>query len=80
MGQDEALLEFITSANIACGFHAGDPATMARTVKAAVAKGVAMGAVNALTGDGLFIGQSSQFMQLLHDLASDADKAQRSGH
>jgi len=43
-------------------------------------KGVAMGAVNALTGDGLFIGQSSQFMQLLQDLASDADKAQRNGH
>src|SRR5258708_4919549 len=39
--------------------------------------GAAMGAVNALTGDGLFIGQSSQFMQLLQDLASDADKAQR---
>jgi hypothetical protein len=43
-------------------------------------KGVAMGAVNALTGDGLFIGQSSQFMQLLQDLANDADKAQRNGH
>jgi hypothetical protein len=40
-------------------------------------KGVAMGAVNALTGDGLFIGQSTQFMQLLQDLASDADKARR---
>jgi TAT (twin-arginine translocation) pathway signal sequence len=43
-------------------------------------KGVAMGAVNALTGDGLFIGQSSQFMELLQDLASDADRAQRNGH
>jgi hypothetical protein len=43
-------------------------------------KGVAMGAVKALTGDGLFIGQSSQFMELLQDLASDADKAQRNGH
>ena len=43
-------------------------------------KGAAMGAVNALTGDGLFIGQSAQFMQLLHDLASDADKAMRDGH
>jgi hypothetical protein len=42
--------------------------------------GAAMGAVNALTGDGLFIGQSNQFMQLLQDLASDADKAQRGGH
>ncbi len=42
--------------------------------------GAAMGAVNALTGDGLFIGQSSQFMQLLQDLASEADKAQRGGN
>ena len=39
--------------------------------------GAAMGAVNALTADGLFIGQSSQFMQLLQDLASDADAARR---
>jgi TAT (twin-arginine translocation) pathway-exported protein len=43
-------------------------------------RGVAMGAVTALTADGLFIGQSTQFMQLLQDLASDADKAQRGGH
>ena len=44
MGQDEALLELVTSANIACGYHAGDPATMQRTVQCAVAKGVALGA------------------------------------
>ena len=44
MGQDEALLDFVTSANIACGYHAGDPATMQRTVQCAVAKGVALGA------------------------------------
>jgi hypothetical protein len=43
-------------------------------------KGVAMGAVNALTGDGLFIGQSTQFLQLLRDLASEADNAQRGGN
>ena len=42
-------------------------------------KGAAMGAVKALTGDGLFIGQSQQFMELLHDLASDADSAMRGG-
>jgi len=42
--------------------------------------GAAMGAVNALTADGLFIGQSQQFMELLNDLASDADAAQRNGH
>jgi len=40
-------------------------------------KGAAMGAVQALTADGLFIGQSSQFFQLLRDLAEDADEARR---
>jgi UPF0271 protein len=44
MGQDEALLGLVTSANIACGFHAGDPATMLRTVRLAAARGVAVGA------------------------------------
>jgi hypothetical protein len=40
-------------------------------------EGVAMGAVKALTADGLFIGQSKQFFELLQDLASDADRARR---
>jgi 5-oxoprolinase (ATP-hydrolysing) subunit A len=44
MGNDEALLACITSANIACGFHAGDPGTMRRTVQLALARGVAVGA------------------------------------
>ena len=44
MGQDEALLGLVTSANIACGFHAGDPATMLHTVQLAATKGVAVGA------------------------------------
>ena len=44
LGQDEALLDQVSSANIACGWHAGDPATMARTVQAALARGVALGA------------------------------------
>ena len=39
--------------------------------------GIAMGAATALTNDGLFIGQSSEFFQLLKDLASDADRAKR---
>jgi hypothetical protein len=39
--------------------------------------GAAMGAVKALTDDGLFIGQSGQFFELLRDLASDADAARR---
>ena len=44
MGQDADVLEFVSSANIACGFHAGDPVTMRRTVAAAAARGVAIGA------------------------------------
>ena len=44
MGSDEELLPFVTSANIACGFHAGDPRVIDRTVALAVRTGVAVGA------------------------------------
>ena len=44
IGDDRGMLEAVTSANIACGFHGGDPAVMRRTVKAAAAKGVSVGA------------------------------------
>ncbi|CAN5217322.1 5-oxoprolinase subunit PpxA [soil metagenome] len=44
LGNDDEILEFLTSANIACGFHAGDPSVMKHTVHAAVDKGVAIGA------------------------------------
>jgi UPF0271 protein len=44
IGQDEAILDFVTSANIACGFHGGDPLVMQQTVKLALAKKVAIGA------------------------------------
>lgn len=44
MGADAAVLAHVTSANIACGFHAGDPATMRATVAACIAHGVAVGA------------------------------------
>ena len=44
MGDDAALLHHVTSANIACGFHAGDPGTIHRVVKMAIEKGVAVGA------------------------------------
>ncbi|MBN8201261.1 LamB/YcsF family protein [Bacillus sp. NTK034] len=43
MGRDEEILDYITSANIACGFHAGDPATMRKTVKMALKKNVGLG-------------------------------------
>jgi len=44
MGNDLAILDYVNSANIACGFHAGDPPTIHKTVKAALDKGVAVGA------------------------------------
>lgn len=44
LGDDAALLEVVTSANIACGFHGGDPGIMRRTCAAAVERGVAIGA------------------------------------
>ena len=40
MGDDNALLDILTSANIACGFHAGDPRIMDATVKACVQRRV----------------------------------------
>jgi UPF0271 protein len=44
MGAGEALFEYVTSANVACGFHAGDPSVIDRTVASAVRAGVAVGA------------------------------------
>ena len=44
LGDDEAMLELVTSANVACGFHAGDPSTLRRVCNAAVHNGVAIGA------------------------------------
>jgi len=44
LGVDEAILPFVTSANIACGFHAGDPAVMRKTVALALKNDVAIGA------------------------------------
>lgn len=44
MGNDAAVMPYVTSANIACGFHAGDPSTMRKTVKNALQHGVMLGA------------------------------------
>lgn len=44
MGNDEAVLGYVSSANIACGFHGGDPSTLRKTVAAAIKQGVALGA------------------------------------
>ncbi|MCE4051922.1 MULTISPECIES: 5-oxoprolinase subunit PxpA [Bacillaceae] len=44
IGMDEEILRFVTSANIACGFHAGDPSVMRNTVKLALNNNVKIGA------------------------------------
>jgi UPF0271 protein len=44
LGDDDALLEVVTSANVACGFHAGDPSLMRRVCAVAADRGVAIGA------------------------------------
>ncbi|MGY1812536.1 LamB/YcsF family protein [Blastococcus sp. SYSU D00820] len=44
LGDDEALLDIVTSANVACGFHAGDPVILRRVCEQAAARGVAIGA------------------------------------
>jgi UPF0271 protein len=44
MGEDDALLDIVTSANIACGFHAGDPVIMQRTVRLAAERAISIGA------------------------------------
>ena len=44
MGTDLQIMPLVSSANIACGFHAGDPSVMHKTLVAAVAQGVAIGA------------------------------------
>ncbi|MFF5230448.1 LamB/YcsF family protein [Dactylosporangium sp. NPDC000521] len=44
LGDDDALLDIVTSANVACGFHAGDPSTMRRVCASATSRGVRIGA------------------------------------
>ncbi len=44
MGDDAAILQLVSSANVACGFHAGSPAGILQTLRAAKAQGVTIGA------------------------------------
>lgn len=44
IGNDEEILHYVTSVNVACGFHAGDPSVMRKTVQLALEKGVKIGA------------------------------------
>jgi UPF0271 protein len=73
---DEALMDVVSSANIACGFHAGDPDTMARMVRLAKARGVGIGAHPGLPDRLGFGRREMQFepdelkQQLLYQLGS----------
>jgi 5-oxoprolinase (ATP-hydrolysing) subunit A len=44
IGQDEALMEYVSSVNVACGFHGGDPSVIRKTIAAAAKLGLAIGA------------------------------------
>lgn len=44
VGNDEEVLRLVSSANVACGFHAGDPSVMMRTIEAAAQRGIRVGA------------------------------------
>ena len=76
MGDDAALLAIVTSANVACGFHAGDPSIMRRTCELAVEHGVAVGAhvsYRDLVGFGrrvVEIGESELADELLYQMGA----------
>ena len=64
LGDDDALLGVVTSANVACGFHAGDASIMRRVCAKAVASGVAIGAAAAKHGLGFSIAVDALFFAL----------------
>ena len=64
---DEELLDGITSANIACGFHAGDPGVMRQTIALAKDKGVAIGAHPGFPD---LVGFGRREIDVLHQLSS----------
>ena len=68
MGDDAAVLPHVTSANIACGFHAGDPTTMAHTIRAAMRNRVAIGAH---PGFADLVGFGRRNMEVSHDEVYD---------
>ncbi|WP_411889026.1 LamB/YcsF family protein [Yoonia sp. SDW83-1] len=85
MGDDAALLDIVTSANIACGFHAGDPDVMAQTMGLALDKGVGIGAHPGfadLKGFGrrrLPLGQEELANAVAYQLGAAQAMAQRAG-
>src|SRR3954452_10110661 len=66
LGNDEEVMPLVTSANVACGFHGGDPVTMQRTVALALRHGGAVGALPALPD---LLGFGRRVMALIPDEA-----------
>lgn len=64
IGCDEEIIKYITAANIACGWHAGDPMVMTKTVKMAKEQGVAVGAHPGLPD---LMGFGRRMMKVSHD-------------
>lgn len=85
LGNDEALLGLVSSANIACGFHAGDPVVMRRTVDLALRGGAALGAHPGypdLQGFGrrsLVLGEDEIFAVVLYQIGALRSFAQAAG-
>lgn len=72
LGDDSAMLDIVTSANIACGFHGGDPNIMVETARIAKAKGVAVGAhpgFNDLWGFGRRVIRGDTMAEIEHMIA-----------
>lgn len=69
LGDDAAMLEHITSANVACGFHAGDPSTLRRCCADAAARGVTVGAQ---VGYPDLVGFGRRFIDMEPDELTDA--------
>jgi UPF0271 protein len=68
-GDDEAMLAVVTSANVACGFHAGDPTVMRNVCRDAVARGVAIGAQVSYPD---LVGFGRRFLDMAPDELRDA--------
>ena len=69
LGDDAALLPLVTSANVACGFHAGDPTTLRRTCERAAEAGVVVGAQ---VGYPDLVGFGRRFLDMASDELTDA--------
>lgn len=85
MGDDAAMLDVVTSANIACGFHAGDPVIMLATCRAAAERGVAIGAhvsYRDLAGFGrreVSVGAEELYADVVYQLGAIAAAARAAG-